>query len=343
MPRPLQHLGISNVVRKLCFMRMNSYTRPDSRILWLAVVFFRQFYTAVGRVGSVTVAYGKVGFDPVLFRARQHFFTIGVVAIAFEVGVGVDEHGRWSLVVSRSRDRVGTGASRVQAEDRQRYFNLVPTGTSSRKLASTGLPPSGDAATIMPFDSSPRSFRGARLATTTTFRPINDSGSYASAIPATSCRTSVPRSTSRRNSLSAPLTRSALLTCATRSSIFAKSSMLILPSGIAAAGFAPTGGSALTAACVAGELAAGATASGAPPSFCSSILCILSTADLSARGNTACTSPSFVPRCSCPHCKVDKSNLLMSPKPSCVQIFAVAFGITGCASAVTMRSASALV
>src|SRR6266478_3399930 len=150
MPRPLQHLGISNVVRKLCFMRMNSYTRPDSRILWLAVVFFRQFYTAVGRVGSVTVAYGKVGFD---------------------------EHGRWSLVVSRSRDRVGTAASRVQAEDRQRYFSLVPSGTSSRKLASTGLPPSGDAATIMPLDSRPRSLRGARFATITTFRPINVSGS----------------------------------------------------------------------------------------------------------------------------------------------------------------------
>src|SRR5437660_4705816 len=101
MPRPLEHLGISNVVRKVCFMRMNSYTRPDSRILRLAVVFFRQVYTAVGRVRSVTVSYGKVGFDPVLFRTRQHFVTIGVVAIAFEMGVGVDEHGRWSLVAGR--------------------------------------------------------------------------------------------------------------------------------------------------------------------------------------------------------------------------------------------------
>ena len=36
-------------------------------------------------------------------------------------------------------------------------------------------------------------------------------------------------------------------------------------------------------------------------------------------------------------------NFLISPRPSCVQIFAVASGITGCASAVTIRNASALV
>src|ERR1022692_4409774 len=59
----------------------------------------------------------------------------------------------------------------------QRYFSLVPMGTSSRKLASTGFPPSGEAATIMPLDSSPRSLRGARLATITTLRPISVSGS----------------------------------------------------------------------------------------------------------------------------------------------------------------------
>jgi hypothetical protein len=58
------------------------------------------------------------------------------------------------------------------------YFSLAPTSTSSAKLASTGRP-SGPmlAATIMPFDSTPRSLRGARLTTTTTFRPIRDSGS----------------------------------------------------------------------------------------------------------------------------------------------------------------------
>src|SRR5580700_11033692 len=39
----------------------------------------------------------------------------------------------------------------------QAHFNRAPTETSSRKLARTGLPPSMDAATIIPFDSSPRS------------------------------------------------------------------------------------------------------------------------------------------------------------------------------------------
>jgi hypothetical protein len=56
------------------------------------------------------------------------------------------------------------------------YFNLAPIGTSSRKLASTGFPPSIDAATIMPFDSNPRNLRGARFATMTIFRPISVSG-----------------------------------------------------------------------------------------------------------------------------------------------------------------------
>jgi hypothetical protein len=51
------------------------------------------------------------------------------------------------------------------------YFNRAPTGTSSRKPASVGLPPSSDAATIMPCDSMPFNLRGARLATITTLRP----------------------------------------------------------------------------------------------------------------------------------------------------------------------------
>ena len=46
------------------------------------------------------------------------------------------------------------------------YFSRAPTGTSSRNPASTGVPFSpSEAATIMPFDSSPRILRGSRLAT----------------------------------------------------------------------------------------------------------------------------------------------------------------------------------
>src|SRR6266849_6619990 len=76
---------------------MNSDASPDSGIFGPSVVFFCQLYTAVGRVGSLTVSDGEIGFDAVLFRTRQDFAAIGVVALAFEVGVGVDEHGRWSF------------------------------------------------------------------------------------------------------------------------------------------------------------------------------------------------------------------------------------------------------
>ena len=54
----------------------------------------------------------------------------------------------------------------------QFHFNRAPTGISSRKPARTGLPPSIDAATIMPLEVRPRNLRGARLATMTTLRPI---------------------------------------------------------------------------------------------------------------------------------------------------------------------------
>src|SRR6185437_6400050 len=57
------------------------------------------------------------------------------------------------------------------------YFSRAPSGTSSRNPASTGAPPSSDAASSMPFDSRPRIFLGARLATMTIFRPISFSGS----------------------------------------------------------------------------------------------------------------------------------------------------------------------
>ena len=79
-------------------------------------------------------------------RPLDHRVAIGIELRAVEMTVGVD------------------------------HFNRAPTGTSSRKPASTGLPPSSDAATIMPFDSMPRSLRGCRLATITTLRPIICSG-----------------------------------------------------------------------------------------------------------------------------------------------------------------------
>ena len=57
------------------------------------------------------------------------------------------------------------------------HLKEAPVGTSSRNPARTGLPPSRLAATIIPFDSTPRILRGLRFATMTTLRPIRDSGS----------------------------------------------------------------------------------------------------------------------------------------------------------------------
>src|SRR5258708_854789 len=81
-------------------------------------------------------------------RPLDYFFAIAVKLLAVQMTVGVD----------------------------QTHLTLAPTGTSSRNPASTGLPPSSEAATIMPFDSTPRSLRGSRLATITTLRPIRSSG-----------------------------------------------------------------------------------------------------------------------------------------------------------------------
>jgi len=55
--------------------------------------------------------------------------------------------------------------------DSRPYLSLAPFSTSSLKVTSTGRPCSPTAATIMPFDSTPRSLRGWRLVTTTTFIP----------------------------------------------------------------------------------------------------------------------------------------------------------------------------
>jgi hypothetical protein len=57
------------------------------------------------------------------------------------------------------------------------YLSLVPFGTSCLKVASTGLPSGpAEAATTIPFDSTPRSFLGSRFATSTIFMPTRSSG-----------------------------------------------------------------------------------------------------------------------------------------------------------------------
>ena len=73
------------------------------------------------------------------------------------------------------------GYNELQNADRHarqisHHFSLAPSGTSSKKLANTGFPPSREAASSIPFDSSPRILRGARLVTTTILRPTSVSG-----------------------------------------------------------------------------------------------------------------------------------------------------------------------
>src|ERR1019366_6934113 len=83
-----------------------------------------------------------------------------------------------------------------QAHFRQAHFRRAPTGMSSWKPARTGLPPSTDAATIIPLDSMPFSLRGCKFATMTTWRLSSCSGVLASAMPATMVRGSAsPMST----------------------------------------------------------------------------------------------------------------------------------------------------
>src|SRR5712691_11783924 len=71
----------------------------------------------------------------------------------------------------------GAENEREDAENKweRAYLTLAPGGTSASKVHSTALP-STDAASTMPFDSTPISFAGFRSATITTFFPTSVSG-----------------------------------------------------------------------------------------------------------------------------------------------------------------------
>ncbi len=68
---------------------------------------------------------------------------------------------------------VGEMAMRID----HHYRTRLPGGGGSSKATSMGRPPSGLAASTMPFDSTPMSFAGFRLATTATSRPTSASAS----------------------------------------------------------------------------------------------------------------------------------------------------------------------
>src|SRR5436853_3602775 len=186
-------------------MRMN----PDSGIN--ALVFLSHFDRGIKRARAIARAYGDDRLHTAVMRACDHLVAVRVEALSIEMCVGINEHF-WASSQNAGPDlRSGRASAGRQNSARQKSAHqnqrtLVPGGTSSGTLTSIGFPPSGEAANIIPFDSSPRSFLGARFATITTLRPTRVSGAYASAIPATTCRTSFPISTSSRSNLSAPFT-----------------------------------------------------------------------------------------------------------------------------------------
>ncbi len=83
-------------------MRMHPDASPYLRILRIPIELLGQTYTAVSRVRTVAIADGKIGFDSGLFRTRKSLRAIGIVALAFEMGVGVDEHWGWFKLSSRT-------------------------------------------------------------------------------------------------------------------------------------------------------------------------------------------------------------------------------------------------
>jgi hypothetical protein len=112
-------------------MRMQSRAGEDP------IMLFGDLQRAIVCAGACPATDGKNSFQAAFASASKHLRAVRIEFVAFQMGVGIDVHGS------------------------RRYFSLAPTGTSSRNPASTGLPSSPtEAATIMPFDSSPRNLRG---------------------------------------------------------------------------------------------------------------------------------------------------------------------------------------
>ena len=94
MARPLLQTDISSVVGKIRLVGVNADACPDRRIFYFAAVLLRQMNAAVSSIRPIAVTNGEISFNPTLFRARQNFVAVAVVAFAFKMSVGVNEHGR---------------------------------------------------------------------------------------------------------------------------------------------------------------------------------------------------------------------------------------------------------
>src|SRR5450631_272996 len=144
MPRELPHGFIGSVIREPGFVRMDPDSRVHERVL------FRELNSGIERGWAIAIADRDHPSHSGLASASDHLLAIGVELLAVEMCVRIYKHCL--------RGCLGTGAfARPPSEARLvlilYYLRRAPTGTSSRKLANTGFPPSSDAATIMPFDS----------------------------------------------------------------------------------------------------------------------------------------------------------------------------------------------
>ena len=102
MARPFEHSGIGG-------RRWRDWLREDEFQRWprFADIPVCRHISRPGecrsrRCQAFAVADGEIGFDAILFRASQNLVAIAVVAFAFEMGVRVDEHCRWSLFIGGS-------------------------------------------------------------------------------------------------------------------------------------------------------------------------------------------------------------------------------------------------
>ena len=114
-------------------------------------------------------------------RGVDERVALGLLYGHIQFAAGTDRHHRFHARGQRALDdlravRIELLVIQVTMRIDQAHFKRAPTGMSSWKPASTGLPPSTDAATIIPLDSMPFSLRGCKFATITTLRLSSCSG-----------------------------------------------------------------------------------------------------------------------------------------------------------------------
>ena len=246
--------------------------------------------------------------------------------MAFEMGMGVDKHCRWSLVVSRRQD---PGKWLMVIDDGTAYAGTAPSLSCRAQLGISSQRPAANDDLLQPrphrhvFQKS-RQHRLAALQRRRHDHPIrlqpaqlsrSQIGDDHNLAPHQSFgrvsfrdprqRPAAPRSRYRLPAAAAcrrSVTFSATFTRPTRNSTLTKSSMVILPSGVAAGGF----GVRLSGGHRRARLAGSGLLSAPPPP---ALLALPSAASFQWRScrraeTPGCTSPSFVPSGSCPHCQI---------------------------------------